>query len=71
MIIFITLIVIILDIISKILISNILILNESITVIPNFFYLTYANNYGGAWSIFEGNTLIITIVSNRYYILFI
>ena len=59
MIIFITLIVIILDIISKILISNILILNESITVIPNFFYLTYANNYGGAWSIFEGNTLII------------
>lgn len=63
MLIFITLIIIIFDVISKIFISNILILNKSITIIPNFFYLTYTHNYGGAWSIFDNSTLFITIVS--------
>lgn len=63
MIIFIPLMVIFLDIISKIIISNISILNKSITIIPNFFYLTYTHNYGGAWSIFDNSTLFITIVS--------
>ena len=63
MLIFITLIIIIFDVISKIFISNILILNKSITIIPNLFYLTYTHNYGGAWSIFDNSTLFITIVS--------
>lgn len=63
MLIFITLIIIIFDVISKIFISNILILNKSITIIPNFFYLTYTHNYGGAWSIFDNSTLFITSVS--------
>ncbi len=62
MIIFISLVVII-DIISKLLVSNNLLLSKSVTIIPNFFYLTYAHNYGGAWSIFENNTLAITIIS--------
>ena len=62
MIIFIPLVVII-DIISKLLVSNNLLLSKSVTIIPNFFYLTYAHNYGGAWSIFENNTLAITIIS--------
>ena len=59
----ITIILILLDAISKMIISNNLTLNKSITIIPNFFYLTYAHNYGGAWSICENSTLIITIVS--------
>ena len=59
----ITIILILLDAISKMIISNNLTLNKSITIIPNFFYLTYAHNYGGAWSIWENSTLIITIVS--------
>ena len=63
MLIFITLIIIIFDVISKLFISNILILNRSITIIPNFFYLTYTHYYGGAWSIFDNSTLFITIVS--------
>lgn len=63
MLIFMTLIIIIFDVISKLFVSNILILNESITIIPNFFYLTYTHNYGGAWSIFDNSTLFITIVS--------
>ena len=62
MIIYIPLVVII-DIISKLLVSNNLLLSKSVTIIPNFFYLTYAHNYGGAWSIFENNTLAITIIS--------
>ena len=62
MIIFIPLVVII-DIISKLLVSNNLLLSKSVTIIPNFFYLTYAHNYGGALSIFENNTLAITIIS--------
>lgn len=63
MIVFISLVIIIVDIISKLLVSNNLLLNKSITVIPNFFYLTYAHNYGGAWSIFNDSTLVITIIS--------
>lgn len=63
MIIFISLVVIVIDIVAKLLVSNNLILNNSITIIPNFFYLTYAHNYGGAWSIFDNSTLFITIVS--------
>lgn len=59
----IVLVVIIIDVVSKVLVTNNLVLNKSITIIPNFFYLTYAHNYGGAWSIFENNTLIITIIS--------
>ena len=63
MIAFISLAVILIDIITKLLVSNNMLLNKSITIIPNFFYLTYARNYGGAWSIFENSTLIITIIS--------
>ncbi len=59
----ISLLVIIIDIISKLLVSNNMLLNGSITIIPNFFYLTYAHNYGGAWSIFNNSTLAITIIS--------
>ena len=59
MIIFISLVVIVIDIVAKLLVSNNLILNNSITIIPNFFYLTYAHNYGGAWSIFDNSTLFI------------
>lgn len=55
--------VVIIDIISKLLVSNNLLLSKSVTIIPNFFYLTYAHNYGAAWSIFENNTLAITIIS--------
>lgn len=60
---FITITVILIDVISKILVSNNLLLHESITIIPHFFYITYTHNYGGAWSILENSTSIITIIS--------
>ena len=41
------------DQISKVIISLFLNLNESIKVIPNFFYLTYVANEGAAWGMFS------------------
>lgn len=52
-----------LDVISKIIISNVLVLGETKEIITNFFYLTYTHNYGAAWSIFNGYTFLIIIVS--------
>lgn len=63
MIILISFIVIIIDFITKLIISNNLVMNSSVEIIPNFFSLTYTHNYGGAWSIFNNNTLAITIIS--------
>ena len=63
MIILISFIVIIIDFITKLIISNNLVMNSSVEIIPNFFSLTYTHNYGGAWSIFYNNTLAITIIS--------
>lgn len=63
MIILISFIVIIVDFITKLIISNNLVMNTSVEIIPNFFSLTYTHNYGGAWSIFNNNTLAITIIS--------
>ena len=53
----------ILDIVSKLVISNLMVVNDSILVIKNFFYITYVKNTGAAWSIFSGETLGLIIVS--------
>ena len=53
---------IILDQIIKILISNSLELNGSISIIPNFFEVTRVHNYGAAWSMFSGNVLMLIII---------
>lgn len=51
------------DQISKVLISSYLKLNESITIIKNFFNITLNNNYGAAWGMFENNTKFLIIIS--------
>lgn len=71
MIIIISVVVFIIDLISKVIVSNNLELYESISVIDNFFNITYTHNYGGAWSIFENSTLLITIISIIIIILLI
>jgi len=63
MIIIISIVVFLIDLISKFIVSNTLEVNESISVIDKFFNITYTHNYGAAWSIFEGNTYLITIIS--------
>ena len=42
------------DQLSKLYISSTMQVSESIKVIENFFYITYARNTGAAWSIGQG-----------------
>ena len=59
----ISLIIIVLDIISKLLISMNMNLNSSITVITNFFNITYVHNYGAAFSILIGARIVLILIS--------
>lgn len=53
----------IIDILFKLVVKNILVVNESIKVINNFFYITYVKNTGAAWSILSGKQLFLIIFS--------
>ena len=58
-----SIILLIIDIVIKLIISNKLIFNESICVINNFFYITYVKNTGVAWSILSGKINLIIIIT--------
>ncbi|MBQ6687578.1 MAG: signal peptidase II [Bacilli bacterium] len=62
-------VIILLDQISKNIISSILSLGKSIKVIKDFFYLTYVHNFGGAWSIFNNRVPLLVIAT--FVIIFI
>ena len=53
----------IVDIVIKLVVKKLLIVNESINVINNFFYITYVKNTGAAWSILSGKQLFLIIFS--------
>lgn len=53
----------IMDLGSKLIVSNLMNVNDSIRIIRNFFYITYVRNTGAAWSIFSGKILVLVIVS--------
>ena len=59
----ITIITLFLDQISKAFIDSIFKVGESIKIINNFFYITYLNNYGAAWSILNNKNTILIIMS--------
>ena len=44
-------------------IDNSMNLFQSICIIKNFFYITYARNLGAAWSILYGERIILIIIS--------
>ncbi len=74
-IIYLSLLFVFIDQLIKYLISNFMHLYENITIIPNFLYLTYVKNDGGAFSIFSGGRWffigigIIALVSLVRYIM--
>lgn len=59
----ISLIFLVIDLIVKLLIKNNLALFDSITVIPNFFNITYVQNAGAAFSILEGSRIFLIGIS--------
>lgn len=59
----ITIIILIIDICSKIVVTRYIGLGESIMVINNFMYLTHVRNTGAAWSMFDNNKYFVLIVS--------
>lgn len=58
-----TLVIFIIDQISKSIISTYLTLNKSIEVINNFFYLRYINNTGASWGILSNSRILLIILS--------
>lgn len=55
---------IVLDQITKIIAQNVLPFGGTgVSVIDNFFYFTYATNFGGAWSLFEGHTWMFILAA--------
>ena len=63
MMIILTIIFLIIDIVSKLIISKLMNVYDSIIVVKDFFNITYVRNTGAAWSIFEGRVLGIIVVS--------
>lgn len=51
------------DLVSKQVIVHVISVHESIEVIPNFFYLTYVQNEGAAFSIFQNQQVLILLVT--------
>ncbi len=52
-----------LDLVSKVLITHFLELSSSIKIIDKFFYLTYVQNKGAAFSILENKQVLILLVT--------
>lgn len=59
----ITIVLVLLDIISKLLIKNYLELYQSIKVINNFLNITYVRNTGAAWSLFNDMSFMVLGIS--------
>ena len=63
MMIILTIVFLIIDIVSKVIVSSLMDVHDSIKIIDNFFYITYVRNTGAAWSIFSDKTWLIIIIS--------
>ena len=64
MMILLTLIILTIDICSKLAVSKSFYIGESISIINNFFNITYVKNTGAAWSMFSDRTYLIIIMSS-------
>lgn len=59
----ISLLFVVIDQVVKIIVINKMALQQSITIINNFFNITYVRNTGAAWSILSGNVLLLIMIS--------
>ncbi len=59
------------DLFSKIYIINNLLVNDSKTVIKDFFYITYVQNQGAAWGILSNKISLLLFITIIFIILFI
>ncbi len=62
-IIFISLILLVVDQISKLLVVKLIDINNSTEIIKNFFYLTYTHNTGAAFSILTGQRIFLILIA--------
>jgi len=62
---------VVIDQISKIIIDKVLKLNDSIDIIDPFFNITYIRNTGAAWGIFSNNTMFLALISIMFLIFLI
>src|SRR5574344_1189428 len=67
----INLIVFLIDQAVKLLVSSLLVVDSSITIIPNFLNITYVINSGAAWSILNNHLFIIIMISLIALLIFI
>lgn len=58
-----------LDQISKSIVASCLSIGKSIKVIKDFFYITYINNYGAAWSLLSNKNTFLIIISIIFVII--
>lgn len=68
---FLAICILIIDQVSKSLVEIYFKLNESVEVIPNFFYITSAHNTGGAWSMFAGHSYFFILFSVLAFLILI
>ena len=61
-IIYLSIILLLIDQISKLLVVKIIDINHPIQIIKNFFYLTYTHNTGAAFSILTGQRIFLILI---------
>lgn len=54
---------VVVDQLVKNILNYFLYVNQSISVIPGFFSITYVQNDGAAWSLFSGNLLFLIVIT--------
>jgi len=60
--------ILLIDQLLKYLITSKMVLSETLYLIPNFFYLTYVKNTGGAWSILDTVPYLLIIINLLFFI---
>lgn len=53
----------VIDQLLKCLVSNFLVLNDSLSIVNKLFSITYVHNYGAAFSIFSGNVIFLVLIT--------